>query len=312
MTTSIRYTIALVAIFACTRTSTAQSGHADIVFWYEGGKIVTQTANGLNVGTGTFATSGLFQQFDGNPGFASEADVGHGIGGGDVVAYNVLEALRYWNGSSFAPAANGVALRIENNLGPEAFIDNASGVQLGSPQSPYVNFIDQAGGNGDFHGHIDYFLEPRDGPTPAFGAYGVKLSLSTSASGIADSDPFFIVFNFGLDSTAFTTAVNAFGDLLVGPELPGDFNDDGHVNLADYTVWRDNLGGDETLGVLSGNGDGGLVTGDDYQLWKTHFGTGSGGPLQSSTQVVPEPASVWLAILGASGIVVAFRSTTRR
>src|SRR5690606_19134577 len=49
---------------------------------------------------------------------------------------------------------------------------------------------------------------------------------------------------------------------------PGDFNGDGMVNLADYTVWRDNLGaGDESS--LSNNGDdmNGVDAGD-YQLWK--------------------------------------------
>ncbi|CAK9037557.1 Arylsulfatase A (ASA) (Cerebroside-sulfatase) [Cleaved into: Arylsulfatase A component B [Durusdinium trenchii] len=62
--------------------------------------------------------------------------------------------------------------------------------------------------------------------------------------------------------------------------MPGDFNDDGIVNLADYVVWRNNLGGNDA--VLHGNGTGGgTVVAADYELWKSHFGNGSsndGGP----------------------------------
>ncbi|WP_425399998.1 right-handed parallel beta-helix repeat-containing protein [Aeoliella sp.] len=53
--------------------------------------------------------------------------------------------------------------------------------------------------------------------------------------------------------------------------LPGDFNADNAVDLSDYTVWRNNLGGDES--VLKGNGDGdNQVTAGDYALWKNNFG----------------------------------------
>lgn len=53
--------------------------------------------------------------------------------------------------------------------------------------------------------------------------------------------------------------------------LPGDFNADNAVDLSDYTVWRNNLGGDES--VLRGNGDGdNQVTAGDYALWKNNFG----------------------------------------
>lgn len=75
--------------------------------------------------------------------------------------------------------------------------------------------------------------------------------------------------------------------------LPGDFNNDLVVNLADYTVWRDNLGAmitlpNETLTP-------GQVTVEDYQTWSEHFGesqmTGA-----AKTQAIPEPGA--LACLG--------------
>ena len=81
---------------------------------------------------------------------------------------------------------------------------------------------------------------------------------------------------------------------LVAGGLMGDFNDDGLVDLADYTVWRNNLGASDES-VLSGNGNGdGTVNVADYQLWKSHFGE-STGTLASAAATVPEPASLVLA-----------------
>jgi hypothetical protein len=61
-----------------------------------------------------------------------------------------------------------------------------------------------------------------------------------------------------------------------GGPADGDFNNDGDVNLADYTVWRDNLGGTS----LPNDGDlAGPVSAAHYALWKENFGAtaGSGG-----------------------------------
>ena len=56
---------------------------------------------------------------------------------------------------------------------------------------------------------------------------------------------------------------------LVDPA--GDFNRNGIVDAADYTVWQDNLGGDES--ALGGNGDGsGIVDAGDLALWESSFG----------------------------------------
>lgn len=77
--------------------------------------------------------------------------------------------------------------------------------------------------------------------------------------------------------------------------LDGDFNDDGIVDAADYTVWRDNLGGNSS--ALNGNGSGAAtVVQADYDLWKTNFGsTALGGAIGGA---VPEPATLWVALGG--------------
>ncbi|MEM9187456.1 MAG: dockerin type I domain-containing protein [Planctomycetota bacterium] len=65
---------------------------------------------------------------------------------------------------------------------------------------------------------------------------------------------------------------------------PGDFNGDGLVNAADYTVWRDNL--NEVEGVLlAGNGNNdGAVDALDYQLWRQSF-IGDALMTSSSTRI---------------------------
>jgi len=62
--------------------------------------------------------------------------------------------------------------------------------------------------------------------------------------------------------------------------IPGDFNFDGAVNAADYTVWRNGLGSSYSIA--------------DYDVWKSHFGVlapSAGG----GAAAVPEPGvAVWL------------------
>jgi hypothetical protein len=69
-------------------------------------------------------------------------------------------------------------------------------------------------------------------------------------------------------------------------QIPGDFNHDGTVDAADYTVWRDGLGGAFVL--------------EDYAVWKAHFGQGTGGGSGSSSlqTAVPEPTTLILIGLG--------------
>jgi hypothetical protein len=76
--------------------------------------------------------------------------------------------------------------------------------------------------------------------------------------------------------------------------LPGDFNADGSVDAADYTVWRNRLGS--------------AYTADDYQDWRANFGTSIGGGAGSVTGSVPELSSCWPIALS---IAVAFAAARR-
>lgn len=88
---------------------------------------------------------------------------------------------------------------------------------------------------------------------------------------------------------------------------PGDFNGDGKVDAADYTVWRDNLGGNSS--ALNGNGTGAAtVVAADYDLWKTNFGAGGPGAGGLAGGAVPEPTSAILLIVGFAGLAAGRRS----
>jgi T5SS/PEP-CTERM-associated repeat protein len=84
--------------------------------------------------------------------------------------------------------------------------------------------------------------------------------------------------------------------------LPGDYNQNGTVDAADYTVWRNNLGS----GTALPNDDTVSVGQDDYARWKNHFGESTGsGAGSGASAAVPEPAT--LVLLAAAIVAIAFR-----
>ena len=76
----------------------------------------------------------------------------------------------------------------------------------------------------------------------------------------------------------------------------GDLNNDGTVNLADYTTYIDNLGAPES-NISNGDGSGTVDLGD-YNLWKTNFQPGV-GTISSGSAAVPEPSALILLGLGS-------------
>jgi hypothetical protein len=83
--------------------------------------------------------------------------------------------------------------------------------------------------------------------------------------------------------------------------VAGDYNSNGVVDAADYTVWRDLLGSEVTAGTgADGSGPGGLPDGFvdqfDYQLWTDHFGEmAAGSGSIAAANAIPEPTTGVLA-----------------
>ena len=87
----------------------------------------------------------------------------------------------------------------------------------------------------------------------------------------------------------------------------GDYNSDGLVNLADYTVWRDHLGGvgpegdGTTTGDLLGVPDG-VVDEWDYDFWRQNLGNFvPAGGTRLSEVAVPEPGGFGPLLLSVVG-----------
>ena len=120
-----------------------------------------------------------------------------------------------------------------------------------------------------------------------------------------------MILNNGLDEEQLSAAALAINAAAVEPmSRPGDYNGDGTVNAADYTVWRNTLGQIGTDLAADGNGDN-MITQLDYEVWKMHFGEIAGNGFTAPdasgrlSAGVPEPSTWWLvavavAILGAT------------
>lgn len=78
------------------------------------------------------------------------------------------------------------------------------------------------------------------------------------------------------------------------PLLSGDYNDNGIVDAADYTVWRDGFGGPGPL--ENETVTRGLVTSEDYVIWKIQFGAVGAGV--DSVVPVPEPSACGTVMVG--------------
>lgn len=93
--------------------------------------------------------------------------------------------------------------------------------------------------------------------------------------------------------------------LAVVTGLPGDYNQNGTVDAADYVLYRNNAG---TTNMLPNDPIGGTIGTAQYDQWRAHFGqtAGSGSssalPLPSSVfgTAVPEPLSLTLLFWGVT------------
>jgi hypothetical protein len=113
----------------------------------------------------------------------------------------------------------------------------------------------------------------------------------------------------GLDlSAAGYTNLEVYLNALVAPHFAdhqhaGDYNNDGSVDAADYTFWRDHLGG--SFPMINETASIGSIDIDDYQAWVDNFGATLelGSAAAAATHVaVPEPNSVVLLIAALGGI----------
>ena len=115
----------------------------------------------------------------------------------------------------------------------------------------------------------------------------------------------------GRSSTCYDVAVDQY---LTIQFTPGDYNGDGTVDPADYTVWRNQLG--QSVALPNESVTLGSVTPEDYAVWKANFGTvsvslGAAGSGSLSNATVPEPPSWLLLVCLAAATLFGRRADVR-
>ncbi len=211
-TTTIK-ALAVTTLTLITLNPPALAQHSgDVEFGYANNQIQIVSGDQGRVFESAFDTSGLFEQNTDDPGFFSGAAEGLSVNPGDTIDYNILGPLGFHDGTGFATAPTGAAVLIEDNPGGTLAVSETTTGPITGP-----GVIAVADGGGAVHAHIDFTLDPETLDTPEFGAYGLLMQLTTDASGVADSDPFYIVFNFGLTEPVFENAVGDFASIVPEP-----------------------------------------------------------------------------------------------
>lgn len=157
-------------------------------------------------------------------------------------------------------------------------------------------------------------------PTQSLANLDLKLWDSTGApldavlaTSVSTKDNVEHVYLTGLDAGDYTIEVlSTSGDRDFGLawrldyEAPyrvtGDYNEDGVVDAADFTLWRDTVG---STSNLAADGDlNGVVDQGDYDLWRTAYGSlhTPPGAVSATLAAVPEPATLTM-LAGAAMIL---------
>lgn len=207
-----KFIAAALILFTFSAVTFAQEhAHSDVEFEYADGAIEIEPGEEGFIFEGEFGED-AFANFASEPGIASELEEGAGINSGDIIGFNVLENLFYWDGSQVAsPGAATISIAGVGGS-PDAVVSGSSGLLPVDFTAP-LNLLGQAGADGDFH--VDPGFTISDG-APA-GGYGLILSLSTDEAGIADSQPFGIFLNFGLEEEMFEAGVESFATSVPEP-----------------------------------------------------------------------------------------------
>ena len=123
--------------------------------------------------------------------------------------------------------------------------------------------------------------------SPAIDAGGQDVVTDIAGAITADErgEPFVRVFGGWVDIGAVESQPNP---------LPGDYNFDGVVDAADYSVWRDTLG--STTDLRADGDASGSVDASDYGFWKSRFGNVffASGAGNGATAALVEPVALGL------------------
>lgn len=137
---------------------------------------------------------------------------GTGLPLNSTLALTVTSDLTYWTGSGFTAVPDQETIAL--TYGTTRTIGSATGTL-----SPLL--IKTFTSDDDIHLHLEAELLGNGGAlaNPTAGIYLFSAVLQSSDAGIADSDPFYVVYNYGLDESAHAASIEWVSSNLV-PE-PG-------------------------------------------------------------------------------------------
>lgn len=253
---SISPLFAAAAIAALSVPSSAQH-IGDITLQPLGGRINTgailDSPNGpiLKPGVRVFASEfgEVLPNTTDEPGFESAGPPAAAFPEGTLLSFDILDALHKWDGNTF-DAVPAETLRVAKGATSVETPPGLNQVRAG------FAFAQVSGGL--VHDHLRFtLLSPQ-----STGVYVLQLRLRTSAVGIADSLPFWIVFNQNAPESEHDAAI-AYMNSLVTPACPGDLTGDSAVNTADLTRFLSTFGR-PVVRYAHGdfNGDGDVNTAD--------------------------------------------------
>ncbi len=125
-----------------------------------------------------------------------------------------------------------------------------------------------------------------------------QLPIPIIAPAATAEDPTNVEFGGADGRTLFITAGKSLYSIELNVPSPalGDFDGDGTVTAADYTVWRNTRGSTENL---SADADGSkTIDAADYDVWRANFGSSLGSAALGGELSVPEPDFVALLFGG--------------
>jgi hypothetical protein len=208
------------------------------------------------------------------------------------VTFSSPSALALYTGQLLADDSNILAAK-------GAAVSNTMHVVFDTPQSAIGFYLVNITGNLNYDETVVFYHNAN--------------VLESLALSLPSASELFMGRQFGRGVTSVQVTSSAFALVdnvtwgVAAPILTGDYNDNGTVDGADYTSWRDTL----TAGAsdLLNDSTPGSVDETDFLYWRDHFGETLGAAAGAATSV-PEPSAALLLWIGALG-VAAFRRWPR-
>jgi hypothetical protein len=111
-----------------------------------------------------------------------------------------------------------------------------------------------------------------------------------------------VVFRYTSPELSLRSGIIEYVTVTPPAGVPGDYNNNGVVDAADYVAWRENLNQSVTL---PNDATPGTVSAADYDVWRANFGrTVGSGSAFAAGDAVPEPAALALLLLGCLAAVL--------